>query len=284
MNKNLKAKLSKYSALTVAYSASALYASAEQVKDTVNYTGGFETYSIDIDGDGTNDFAVTCVQWATSYVGNSFNMEFYGNNEMVIDSALTSGTNPYPKLLSQSYLLTADKNFGVDSNVWLGGTSYAPKGMFGGGYKKNAGGQVYKWGAVGGRSGFYLGVKFDISGETHYGWMRFNVSTQINSWKLIDMGYEDQPDTSVKVNYEEPPLSLENENTLEANIQKAGEFLVFDVNNSKALSEVELINISGKTVLKENNASKIFIGKMPKGVYFIKLTSTKGILTKKIYI
>ena len=48
----------------------------------------------------------------------------------------------------------------------------------------------------------YLGLKFEINGQTHYGWARFNVST--SGWNTIDAtltgyAYEDQADTPIHI-------------------------------------------------------------------------------------
>jgi hypothetical protein len=58
MNKQLQNKLKAYSALTAAAGLVASTAEAQIVHTTVNYNGGFETYDIDIDGDGTNRFSI----------------------------------------------------------------------------------------------------------------------------------------------------------------------------------------------------------------------------------
>lgn len=44
----------------------------------------------------------------------------------------------------------------------------------------------------------YLGVRFQISGNTHYGWIRFAADEDMKSGRIVDWAYEDQPDTPIK--------------------------------------------------------------------------------------
>lgn len=284
MEEKVKKDIKRYALLTAAYTLGNFQANAGEIITSVNYTGGYESYSIDIDGDGTDDFAVHCIDWGggLGYTGNSFTLEIYGNNKMVIDASLTSG-NPYPQLLSQSYLLTSGKNFGYETNVWVGGSNYAAKGLYGGGYKKNAAGTVYNWGVVGGETGLYLGVEFEIGVDTHYGWMRFDVSKNVNSWKLVDMGYEDVPGTTVKIN--EAPLALDLNQIEDIEVKKQGDYIQVNSENNN-LDKIELLTISGQIVSSTEGTDKaIFIGDFKKGIYIVRATTSKNaILTRKVSV
>ena len=44
----------------------------------------------------------------------------------------------------------------------------------------------------------YLGVRFDLSGDTHYGWIRVNVAADCSRITIKDYAYEDAPDTPIK--------------------------------------------------------------------------------------
>ena len=285
MKENIKKDIKRYSSLTAAYALANFQANAGEIITSVNYTGGYESYSIDIDGDGTNDFGVHCLDWggALGYTGNSFTLELFGNNEMIIDASLTSG-NPYPQLLSQSYLLSSGNNFGYDSNVWVGGSNYIARGMYGGGYKKNPAGTVYDWGSVGGESGFYLGVKFEIGANTHYGWMRFNVATKVDSWKLIDMGYEDVADTPLKINAD-PTVAINPNQIEDVNVTMQDGYLQINSGETN-LDKIELLSMSGQTLAVTEEADKsLFIGDLGKGIYIIRMTtSNQAILSKKISV
>ena len=58
MNKTLQNKLKSYAALTAVAAFSSSDANASIIHTDVNYTGGYETYDIDIDGNGSVDFSV----------------------------------------------------------------------------------------------------------------------------------------------------------------------------------------------------------------------------------
>jgi len=44
----------------------------------------------------------------------------------------------------------------------------------------------------------YLGVRFQISGNTHYGWIQFTADEDLKNGKILDWAYEDQLDTPIK--------------------------------------------------------------------------------------
>lgn len=56
----------------------------------------------------------------------------------------------------------------------------------------------------------YVGVKFDISGSTHYGWLHLdNLSgAPFNLFSLVDWAYEDQADTPIGAGHMPEPGSL----------------------------------------------------------------------------
>lgn len=55
------------------------------------------------------------------------------------------------------------------------------------------------------------------------------------------------------------------------------------INTQEALEKIEVADLLGRTVFKQNNVSKsVDISSLNKGVYILKLTSEKGISTKKI--
>ncbi|GAK51791.1 collagenase, putative [Candidatus Moduliflexus flocculans] len=43
----------------------------------------------------------------------------------------------------------------------------------------------------------FIGVRFTLSGGTHYGWIRINVAAKCGSVEVVDYAYEDVPDTPI---------------------------------------------------------------------------------------
>jgi hypothetical protein len=280
MDSNLKNKLKVYSSLLTAVTGfSSIESNAQVVVTNVNYNGGFGTYNIDIDDNGVNDFAIHGINWGQNYgyIGNSLNIEFFGNNRMII-GPYSSGT--YPVLLPASFLIDADANFDVVSNVWFGGSSYG-SGVFGGGYRKNIAGSVGSWGPLGDKTGIFIGVEFDILGNTHYGWMKLDVSKRHNTWKLVSHGYETQPDTPIKV---PNPLSVTDKETTFS--------LYYDESVINVLSDaslmnakVDVVNMLGQTVANTvitSNTTSIN-NTFGSGIFIVRISDDKGkAITRKI--
>jgi hypothetical protein len=273
---NLKHKLTTYYSIAGAALVSANQASAQVIKTSVNYSGGLESYNIDLDNDGNDDFAVRCFAWGSGYEANSFNLQAFGNNELIKDPDI-SGSFKYVDLFAQGDLISSGKDFDFQSNVWAGGSSYV-RGMFGGGYKKNPGGQVYDWGNVGGKNGFFVGVKFSIGSDTHYGWLRFNVATKCNSWRLVDMAYESTPNTSV---YTDNPLFVsEKSNDLNIEINDNSVLIYSDASN---FSKAEVLSVTGALVrtITCADGKAAFSKESLSGMYIITLYDARGVVTRK---
>lgn len=275
MNFNLKHKLTTYYSIAGAALVSANQASAQVIKTSVNYIGGLESYNIDIDNNGVNDFSVHCFAWG-SFIGNSFNIGAAGNNEIIKDPDI-AGVDKFVDVFGQGYLISYGKDFDFQTSVWAGGTSYV-RGLYGGGYQKNPGGQVYNWGNVGGKNGFFVGVKFSIDSDIHYGWMRFNVSQKCDSWRLVEMAYESEPNIPITTPI---PLSV-NEHASDL-MFAVSEFEVTVSSQKTLFTRAEVTSVSGELVKNIicNDKQVNFSRENLSGVYIITLFDAKGIVSRK---
>ena len=198
MKKNYSNKLSKrlgqYGSLAVALTGLS-EANSQVIYTDVNpdYSGSLgSSYAIDFDNDGVDDIILqNSVSSSQSYYFSSFIRALYanpqGDNE-VLGSG--SGGFTYPYALNSGNMISsnADGVFFNNSNTnslnWNYGFSY-----FGYTYSVNDGNWV-------GVTDKYLGVKFDISGETHYGWVRLDVNED-SSFIVKDFAYEATPNTGI---------------------------------------------------------------------------------------
>jgi hypothetical protein len=159
--------------------AKVVYTPANQV------IGQNGVYNLDLNHDGTVDFLVQ--QW--NY------RNWASNNQLLADAAVGNavqqGSRRFAAALSAGASIGPAQNFiAGDSNgeVMLsvthfttGGTSYVH------GFWKNVRNR-------------YLGLKFKINGETHYGWARLSVVRQAFHFKatLTGYAYETTPNTAIK--------------------------------------------------------------------------------------
>jgi len=140
-------------------------------------------YNLDLNNDGTVDFLIQ--QW---------NQGFSSSNELLADAAVgnaVEGTKFYAAALAAGASIGPNQKFVsgspngeimvVISHFTTGGTSYVHG----------------SWVNVRNR---YLGLKFQIDGQNHYGWARLSVQRQAYhlTATLTGYAYETTPNTGIK--------------------------------------------------------------------------------------
>jgi hypothetical protein len=271
MNKQLQNKLKTYSALTAVAGLAASTADAQIVHTTVNYNGGYETYDIDIDSDGTNDFFILGMDWGANYgiPGNLVHLGVQGTNELVTYNSY------YVAKLAAGVTLDSTTPFAV-AGVWSNGASYG--GAFGGTYYA-----AYTWGSFwAGETGF-VGVAFDISGATHYGWLRVTPSADFGTWTLVDMAYNATAGEAIVTGQ-----------TLNVKENKRNMNVFADANNINIMTDgslmnakVDVVNMLGQTVANTvitSNTTSI-ANTFGSGIFIVRISDDKGkAITRKIKI
>ncbi len=284
MDKRLQNKLKSYSALSAVATLVASSAEAQIVHTTVNYTGGFETYNIDIDGDGTVDFAVNAgatsfpLSSAGAYTAKVSGVQLYpnGGNRMIGTSgsyvntvyAMNAGmvvNSTYYGFISQGALAgkfeVIATFYGVPITVYEGSF-----GQFGDGATK------------------FVGVEFEIplTGDTHYGWLRFkDVEQDGSSWTLVDMAYNTVAAESIVTGQ---TLSVK-ESKAKFGISATENSLEIASDASLMNASVEVVNMLGQTVATTTISSNTTsIAKtFGSGIYIVRIIDEKGkAITRKI--
>jgi hypothetical protein len=189
LSEALQAQLKMYAIAATAAGVSAL-ALAQPAAATVVYTpvhqiiGANGVYNLDLNHDRTVDFLIQ--QW--NY-GN-----WPSNNQLLADPAVGNG------VLGKRYIASA----------LASGASIGPDQMFIAGDSNGeimlsithftTGGVSYVHGPWANVRNRYLGLKFQINGETHYGWARLSVKRQQFHFTALLTGYayETTPNTAIK--------------------------------------------------------------------------------------
>lgn len=289
MNKQLQNKLKAYSALTVAATLVASNSEAQIVHTTVNYNGGFETYDIDIDDDGTTDYSIDGINWGAnySYVSPAFgyraNILCAGSNQVVMGSA--SSSYYVGKLDAGVIINSTVPNLGLNSagsnnSGWywsnggnFGGASYNPP------YNSSDG-----WGQewAGGQTGF-VGVEFDISGATHYGWIRIQMDADFGAWEVIDMAYNATADEQIITGQ---TLNVK-ENKRNMNVFVDADNVNIMTDGSLMNAKVDVVNMLGQSVAKTvitSNATSL-AKSFGSGIFIVRISDENGkVITRKIKI
>jgi len=143
-----------------------------------DFSGGVGgQYFLDLNNDGTDDFRIF-----HSGFNNLYIEPLAANNEV-----LGSGGTffAYPYALSYGNTISATAPGGWYNNGYSTGyqsLNFGSSGTFG------------NWVNV---TDGYLGLRFEVGGNTHYGWCRMDVDLSGSTWVIKDYAYESDPGQSI---------------------------------------------------------------------------------------
>ena len=165
---------------------------------TITQAENHETHDflLDLNNDGTPEFKL--YQTFSFYYTSSY--AYYYSYNSVRQIATNAGLsvmrateeNAYVAALKSNSLISADQNFNADKV--LGVVSYydaLAEGMWPGAGQK------------------FMGVKFKIEENIHYGWIRLSVADNCGSFTVYDYAYEDEAGQAIKAGQTGSSLSDE---------------------------------------------------------------------------
>ena len=172
LNSSLTKKLSAYSSVACASLLISNSASAKVVyTDIPDHTQAINPiYELDIDGNGTKEFNI---RFISSY--GVVDINDLNNNKVLIKTGSICYSFPVP------YALNNDQEISIN----------APTGISWGAGNHNP---LNCQGACGlfiDKSEKFVGVKFERSGNIHYGWVRLSVNQDGSQYTVHDYAYED---------------------------------------------------------------------------------------------
>ncbi|MEY3451272.1 MAG: hypothetical protein RL711_1098, partial [Bacteroidota bacterium] len=188
MDQKYKKHLKVYSALTTGL---ALFANQDAEAQVISrdidpdavFSGQSFSYDLDFDNDGNVDF------WLVKYTYT------YTYNTTQINSDLSI----YPNLYDNSVFVNIDNNQALRFDF---GTEVKNQTELSYAHLFNAdvtNTPYLNWGNwAGGTTDKYLGVKFKIGAEVHYGWVKMNVSSDFETVTVTEVGYESSPGIPIK--------------------------------------------------------------------------------------
>ncbi len=279
MNKKLKNKILKYSALTSSVIALPFDSNAQIIYEDLNdfiLTTPGNFFEIDLNSDLNNDFKLTIfnsVLSGTQSYGPYAGIPFINT----VDGALVNGSNTgsfvtvssNPAALNYSNIINASDTFdaNIDDLATHATLSYQGYGMVSNIYSGNWSDQQNK----------YLGLKFTDGANTHYGWLRLSVSKTADTIIVHDFAYNTTPNQSIQAG--QTIINSIEEYTSNANIHYYDNILYIKREN-ESIDLLEIYSIDGKLILSkeiENKSEIISIPEFSKGVYLIKL---EGVIKK----
>lgn len=280
--KSLSKRLAHYGALTVAI-AGVADASGQIIYTDISpdSNGGVNTdYALDLNNDGTVDFGINQEQISYYSVAYVNRLAIFPNN--VANETLTSnasaGLYAYPFALNSGDVISNGQVTWANNGYSSGFQSLNWALSYSGSLLANNGNFV-------GVADKFVGLRFDISGETHYGWVRLDVSEDAQSWVVKDYAYNSVADEPINAG----------QTTLGLGVNELTQIKIVALNRSIALynlpenTSYKLFSTSGQSVLTGTTNSDTYVieaNSIANGVYVLELNdgNTNGVIRKKIVL
>lgn len=201
---NLESRLKKYAALAGGISA-AITSAGQIVYTDLNpdsVISGNQSFAlIDFDGDGSTDFTLSTLETSLTGAIPSLGNLLSSFNYAAVIGTVGSGSNEGWAATNIEHAEISDITPGVAINGdGVFGTGKGQLGFFGSTYfgsPYNTTYGTYSNGNFLNKDTAYIGVKFDVAGAAHYGWIRVGLSPDGKILTVRDYAYNTVPGRSI---------------------------------------------------------------------------------------
>ena len=277
MKKNLQSRISKYTAVAGAV-VSAAGAQAQVVYTDVNpdyshdapQNNGFAIYPLDLNNDQTVDFVIVSRDTVTPNASVRLTLAApYGAGNAV------AGENPG----GYDYALALDINSMVDSTLnWIAATNTMAYNVDSANpYNENWNGVTDK----------YLGLKFVVGANTHYGWARLDSYAIGDSVVVKDYAFDATPNVGIMTGAMGASLTETQVENLVKFINKSNNSVQVVLNGNLTNGVVSVVSSTGQVVSSDAITEKTFsvdMNNLSSGIYMVNVTFNEGATTKKIIV
>lgn len=251
-------KLAKYGALSLAI-AGVADASGQIVYTDVDpdFVGGLgSSFAVDFDGDGVDDLTI-----------------MQSNNGAYELVKAQPGS-------SAGVLAASNAGYFYASNLAYGAAISAGAGAFRS-FGSLCAGVGYAGSQFCGTGEGYIGVEFDVSGSTHYGWIRVDVADSSN-FIVLDYAYESTPNTPIAAG--DSTLGVAN-NSFEGFNYFVDKSNQLNLSANTPIEKVSIHNMLGQEVISQkltSNSEIVNISGLQSGVYIATVSIEGASKTFKI--
>lgn len=271
MNKELQKKLSKYSAAAVAVVATGAAANAQVVYTQVNKTltgANNPVDSIDINQDGTYDLGMIISSYSSYNYAGVFGGPINSQGHALAGSSPSSF--PYP------FKLNAGEQ--INTKQFLPADSFGTFTIF----YNNSNPFSSFWN--GGVTDGYLGIKLNVNGNTHYGWVRMDMAADAKTVVIKDMAYNATAGGPIQAGQ---GLSVEIYEKIANSVWITGNQLHTDLQMEFNNATISLTDITGKLIQQielTEAVNSIDLGDLPAGTYVLSLVMDGNTYNKKAVV
>jgi len=264
MKKITSKKLLKYGALSAAIAGIADANGQIVYTDIADFTGGGAVdYNLDLNNDTTPDFIINAISSNASifavFLNSNSSNSFLGSQPnytypfaMNAGDPISSGQAGWYNNGTLNYVSCL---YGAGSSNWCGVTDK------------------------------FLGLRFDVGGNTHYGWARLDVSASGDSFTIKDYAYNSTPGAPINAGQTLSTNEFENNNTRIVALNKS-----IALYNLPQSIEYKVVDITGKSVMSGNLVASdsyvIEANTLANGVYIVELfdANSNAIIRKKVVL
>jgi len=225
-------------------------------------------YPVDFNNDGVTDFHIVLLSNTGVWV-----------MQLILD---TSTANTFVVLDGdEAAVLNQDNNIGPSSDLYLLDSGWGDL-MYG---YWNSSGEYGNWTGV--QEDKYLGIKFEIGNQFHYGWVQLNTTIHSHSnmeFTVKSFAYETTPNTSILAGDTGTTGVNANEiASISVYPNPTKDWIHFD--SPTPLKQVLVFDSTGKLVKNINvdfTAKNLDLSEISKGIYTVKFISDNRSSVKKI--
>jgi hypothetical protein len=275
-SQSLSKRLARYGALAAAIGGIAETNGQVMYSDITDFAGnGSLAYDLNLDGDGTVDFQI-----------------FGYNGSQILVDGNSSGNSVAGSMPSYKYPFALDENITIGpSQSWQSGGGQIMRFITSSG-QGNSCLYASNWCDNAGDNDDitdkFLGFKFKIGADTHYGWARLDIigTDNVDSWIIKDYAYDATPDTPIAAGA--GILGVDDLGML-SNVDIVVTEDRIELYRLPETTNYALYSITGQQVLKGtalNNRYDIETNGLTHGIYILEIedANTKAIYRKKVVL
>jgi hypothetical protein len=276
MNKDLQKRLGKYTAAAAAL-VGATGANAQIVYTDVNpdfaHPGNEIGFGLDLNNDANFDFALFSADTLFAS-GNRLRQTVVAPYGTAAASNAIAGEAPS----GYDYALALNNGDMIDNTLnWIAATNTMA-------YNVNSANPYNEnWNGV---TDKYLGLKFVVAGNTHFGWARLDVLAIGDIWTLKDYAFNASPNTGLTAGQMTGVSTMAMESLVHF-VNQPNNTVKVVVNGGLTEGAITLVSATGQTVSTGNVDSDQYIvdlNGLAAGIYVINAEFAEGSMTKKVIV
>lgn len=244
---------------------------------------GNDTLFLDIDGDGVDDMQF----WIESKIGSiessggimvPYQYRFAYAQGISVNAIMGKQNTFSSYIINSAYIFESGELIADTIPKFTAKARLA-------GFISVDGSVIYEAGAWSGTENSYLGIRFKISGATHFAWIRLSVAEGGSSIQIDALAWDNQVDAGIVAGT--TVGFTENQELIAINIFSNTTSIIIQAENFLENASCKVIDISGREIYTETISGythEIPAQTFASGIYIVVIKSKDEFITKKIWL